>query len=186
MQLAVDAGARVIATAGSAEKLALCVDLGAEIVVDYTRDDFGAVAMEATGQRGVDVVFDNVGAAVMPASMNCLAYNGRYLMVGFASDKAVADEPFVVPRRLAMGNFRLCGVLLAYAPDEAVGPMKAAIGANFVPAGLGTAIHEQVLERILPGRVRTVVGRVAAFADLPEAIEAMASRRTSGRVILAL
>ena len=47
--------------------------------------------------RGVDVVFDNVGEAVMEKSLQCTAYNGRYLMMGFASNKLVADEPFIVP-----------------------------------------------------------------------------------------
>ena len=51
--------------------------------------------------RGVEVVFDNVGEAVMEKSMQCTAYNGRYLMMGFASNKLVADEPFIVPPRRA-------------------------------------------------------------------------------------
>ena len=186
VQLAVDAGARVIATVGSDEKVQLCRDLGAEIVVNYTAEDFAAAAMEATGQRGVDVVFDNVGAAVMPASMNCLAYNGRYLMMGFASDKTVADEPFLVPRRLSMGNFRLCGVLLAYAPPDAVPMMKAAIGANFVSSELGTQIHGEILDRIRAGRVRPVIGQVVPFDDLPAAITAMGNRATIGRVIVTI
>jgi len=54
----------------------------------------------------------------MEKSMSCIGYNGRYLMMGFASDKAVADEKLIVPRRIAVGNFKLCGVLLAYVPDE--------------------------------------------------------------------
>ena len=96
------------------EVAAACRDLGAEVVVNYTIEDFAATVMDATAQRGADVVFDNVGAAVMPASMNFLAYNGRYLMMGFASNKRVADEPFVVPRRIATANIHLCGVLWAY------------------------------------------------------------------------
>ena len=73
------------------------------------------VVLAETGNRGVDVVFDNVGEAVMEKSLQCTAYNGRYLMMGFASNKLVADEPFIVPRRIALGNLKLCGVLLAYA-----------------------------------------------------------------------
>ncbi len=61
----------------------------------------------ATDDRGVDVVFDNVGEAVMEASMKCIAYNGRYLMMGFASNKEVADEPFIVPRQVMGANVRL-------------------------------------------------------------------------------
>uniref|UniRef100_UPI0032991096 hypothetical protein n=1 Tax=Salmonella enterica TaxID=28901 RepID=UPI0032991096 len=80
--------------------------------------------------------------AVLDASLNCTAYNGRYLMMGFASDKTVADEKLVVPRRLGMANVKLCGVLLAYQPDAVVPLVKGAIGANFAPTSLGTRIQE--------------------------------------------
>jgi len=186
VQLAADAGARVIATVGSEAKKQLCLDLGAEVAIDYTVEDFAATVMEATGQRGVDVVFDNVGAAVMPASMNVLAYNGRYLMMGFASDKAVLDEPFLVPRRLATGNFKLCGVLLAYATPDVIPMMKAAIGANFVSSELGARLHADILDRLRAGRVRAVVGDVVPFEDLPTAMAAMAERRTTGRTVITL
>ena len=88
--------------------------------------------MAETGNRGVDVVFDNVGEAVLEASMNCTAYNGRYLMMGFASNKTVADEPFIVPRRLLSGNFKLCGVLFAYVTEGMAPLMKKGMGWNFV------------------------------------------------------
>ena len=186
VQLAADAGARVIATVGSEAKKQLCLDLGAEVAVDYHTEDFAATVMEATGQRGADVVFDNVGAAVMTASMNCLAYNGRYLMMGFASDKTVLDEPFLVPRRLATGNFKVCGVLLAYATPDVIPMMKAAIGANFVSSALGAHLHADILERLRSGRVRAVVGDVVPFAELPAAMTAMADRRTVGRTVVAV
>ena len=184
VQLAVEAGARVIATVGTDEKAQLCHDLGAEVVVNYTTDDFAAVAMDITGQRGVDVVFDNVGAGVMAASMNCLAYNGRYLMMGFASDKSVLDEPFLVPRRISTGNFKLCGVLLAYAPPEMIPMMKSAIGANFVSSELGAQMHGKILERVWSGRVTPIVGRVMPFEALPAAVSSMAKRETTGRTII--
>jgi NADPH2:quinone reductase len=186
VQLAVDAGARVIASVGTDRKADLCRELGAEIVVNYETEDLAATVMEATAQRGVDVVFDNVGAAVMPASMDCLAYDGRYLMMGFASDKTVLDEPFLVPRRLATGNFALCGVLLAYAPPEAIPMMKAAIGANFVSTELGARLHADVLDRVRAGRIRAVVGAVVPFDELPSAVAAMAARETVGRTVVAL
>ncbi|HXK23893.1 MAG TPA: zinc-binding dehydrogenase, partial [Myxococcota bacterium] len=124
VQLARNAGARVFATAGSAEKSKLCRDLGADVAIDYTTDDFAEVVLAETGGRGVDVVFDNVGDAVFEKSMKCLAYDGRYLMMGFASDKRVADEKWIVPRRIALGNCKLCGVLLAYAPDAMAQTLK--------------------------------------------------------------
>src|SRR2546427_3097778 len=104
IQLAVHAGARVIATASSDAKLQLCRDLGADVTINYKEQDFAQIVLDQTGDRGVDIVFDNVGQAVMEKSMSCLAYNGRYLMMGFASDKAVADEKLIVPRRVARGQ----------------------------------------------------------------------------------
>jgi NADPH2:quinone reductase len=186
VQLAKHAGARVIASVGSADKVDLCRELGADVVLDYTDDDVTAVALAETDGRGVDVVFDNVGEAVMAASMDAIAYNGRYLMMGFASDKTVADEKFVVPRRVAMGNFALCGVLLAYQPDEVVVGAKAAIGANFPPASLGARIHGQIIDLVLAGAVRAVVGSVVSFDEIPAALVAMSERRTVGRVVAVL
>jgi NADPH2:quinone reductase len=186
IQLAVDKGAHVIATVGSDEKVQLCRDLGAETVINYQTDEFAKVVLEQTANKGVDVVFDNVGEAVMAASMNCLAYNGRYLMMGFASDKTVADEKSIVPRRVAMGNFKLCGVLLSYADAERQKMMKELLGWNLPSDALGVEITRNIVEMVKAKRVRAVVGSVVEFEDVPEAIEAMANRETVGRTIVRL
>jgi NADPH2:quinone reductase len=183
IQLAKHVGATVFATVGSDAKKQLCTDLGADVVINYTTDDFAAVVMAETAQRGVDVVFDNVGERVLDASMNCLSYNGRYLMMGFASDKTFADEKLIVPRRLSMGNFKLCGVLLAYQPDEMVPRIKAGIGANFAPSSLGVHIQQQIVDLVLAGAIEPVIGSVVAFEDAPAALAAMANRETVGRVV---
>jgi NADPH2:quinone reductase len=184
IQLAKHAGARVFATAGTDEKVALCRELGADVSINYRDADFAAAVLEATGNRGVDVVFDNVGEAVMDASMNCIAYNGRYLMMGFASNKEVADEKFVVPRRIALGNFKLCGVLLAYAQPDMAAMVKSAMGWNFASDELGARIMREIVELVRAGAVRAVVGEVVAFGDLPAAVEALANRATVGRTIV--
>jgi NADPH2:quinone reductase len=186
IQLAKHAGARVLATAGGAEKVALCRALGADVAIDYTREDFAAIAMEQTQNRGVEVVFDNVGAAVFEKSLGCTAYDGRYLMMGFASDKTVADEKFVVPRRLLAGNLKLCGVLLAYAPEPVIPMMKKGMGWNFVPASRGAEITREVAALVQAGRLRPVIGRVAKFEEIPDAIAALANRETTGRTIVLL
>jgi len=186
IQLAVHAGARVFATVGSEEKIQLCRDLGADVVIDYTREDFAKIVLEQTDRRGVDVVFDGVGEAVMEASMKCIAYNGRYLMLGFASDKSRADEKFLVPRRISAGNFKLCGILLAYA-DAATAPIfKQAMGWNFVPAELGRKIHDAIVDLVSKKKIEPVVGRVVDFEALPAALDAMADRETVGRTIVKL
>lgn len=183
IQLAKRVGARVIATAGSAEKLALCEELGADCVVNYQKDDFAAAVMEFTKGKGVEVVFDNVGESVMEKSMNSLAYNGRYLMMGFASNKLVADEPFIVPRRVALGNCGVFGVLLSYADEAMVSVLKNAMGWNFPPRALGEQIQQTLMQLYHEGEIKALVGRHIAFEDLPAAIDDMAQRKTIGRVI---
>ena len=82
VQLATVAGARVIATAGSDAKLDLCRSLGASVAIDYTKSDFVAAVLEATDGRGVDVAFDSVGGEVTTKTFQCMAFNGRHLLVG--------------------------------------------------------------------------------------------------------
>ena len=184
VQLAKFAGARVFATASSEQKLELCRDLGADITINYEACDFSEVVLDETDGRGVDVVFDSVGKAVMQKSMKCTAYNGRYLIMGFASDKSVVDEKFIVPRTLSAGNFKICGVMLAYA-SEAVAPlMKRGAGWNFVPDQLGECIMREINDLVLGERIKPVVGRVSDFEEIPGAIEALANRQTLGRTIV--
>jgi NADPH2:quinone reductase len=184
VQLAKDTGATVFAAAGSAEKLALCRELGADVLIDYTTTDVADVVLAQTKGRGVDVVFDNVGEAVWQSSMKSLAYNGRYVMMGFASNKALADEPFIVPRTFMLTNARLCGVMLSYQPDHMVGAVKNAMGWNVAPTSLGTRIQQEILDRHRAGRIRAVVGEVVPFDELSQAVDAMRRRATVGRTIV--
>jgi NADPH2:quinone reductase len=184
VQLASHAGARVFATAGGEEKVQLCRDLGADVAIDYTATDFAEVVLAETGNEGVDVVFDNVGESVMEASMKCTRYNGRYVMMGFASNKAVADEPFLVPRRVMLGNLKLCGVMLAYAAPDVAEFLKTGMGWNFVPAARGAQVMDEIVRLVETGAVRPVVGAEVAFEDLPAAIAAMAGRGTVGRTVV--
>ena len=184
VQLAVNAGARVFATAGTDRKVELCRELGAEVAINYNSTDFSEIVLRETANQGVDVVFDNLGEAVMEPSMKCTKYNGRYLMMGFASNKLVADEKFIVPRRIALGNLKLCGVLLAYQPPEALEFLKTGMGWNFAPADLGDRVMREIVQLVLAGKVKPVVGHVVGFEDVPTAIDAMANRRTVGRTIV--
>jgi NADPH:quinone reductase len=186
IQLAKRVGARVFATAGTDEKVQLCEDLGADVAINYNDADFAQVVLAETANRGVEVVFDNVGEAVMEKSMQCTAYNGRYLMMGFASNKVVADEPFIVPRRVMLGNFKLCGVLLGYQQPEMAEMLKTAMGWNFASAALGAKIMREIVQLVLDQEIKPVVGRTIDFDDIPAAIEAMADRRTVGRTIVML
>jgi NADPH2:quinone reductase len=184
IQLAVHAGARVIATAGSPEKLAWCADLGADVTLDYHDPEWPAAVLAATGGVGVDVVFDNVGEAVLEGSLQCTRYNGRYIMMGFASNKVVADEPFLVPRRLMLSNLRLGGVMMAYAEPDMADFLKTAMGWNFVPAALGRRIMAEIVELVTSGRIRATVGQVVPFEQAPAALVALGDRATMGRTVV--
>jgi NADPH:quinone reductase len=186
IQLAKLRGARVFATAGTDAKVQLCRDLGADVAINYNEDDFAKVVLEETANRGVEVVFDNVGEAVMEASLKCTAYNGRYLMMGFASNKVVADEPFIVPRRIALGNLKLCGVLLAYAQPDMSEMLKTAMGWNFASGELGTRIMREIVGLALEHKIKAVIGQTIDFEAIPAAIEAMANRETVGRTVVML
>lgn len=186
VQLAKAFGATVFATCGSDEKVAFCKSLGADFVYNYETDDWAAGVLEETGNQGVDVVFDNVGPAVMEKSFACTAYNGRYLMMGFASDKTRADEASIVPRRVIMGNIKLCGVLLNYQSDEMVDFMKSAMGWNVAPRALGELAMADILELVRSGAVQAVVGATPSFAELPQAIVDLGERKTIGRTIVLL
>lgn len=186
VQAAKHVGARVLATAGSEAKLALCRQLGADVAINYRESNFVDIVLDETEGKGVDVVFDNVGEAVMSDSMKCIAYNGRYLMMGFASDKSHADEKFLVPRAIAAGNFTMCGAMLAYVPDVQSPAWKRAIGFNFVPASIGQRFMSEINELVIQRRIRPVVGQVVDFEALPAALEALAHRQTSGRTVVRL
>jgi NADPH2:quinone reductase len=186
VQLAVDRGARVFATAGSDEKVRLCQELGAHVAINYNTSDFAEIVLNETGGQGVDVVFDNVGEEVLEKSLQCTRYNGRYLMMGFASNKVVADEKFIVPRRIALGNLKLCGVLLSYQEPDALAFLKTGMGWNFIPNELGSRIMDEIISLVLAKRVRPVIGRVIDFEEMPAAIDALARRETVGRTIAML
>ncbi len=80
-------GATVIATASTAEKLAVCTQMGADHVINYTQG-FREQVKELTGDRGADVIYDPVGGDVFDESMRCIAPFGRLLIVGFTSGRA--------------------------------------------------------------------------------------------------
>jgi NADPH:quinone reductase len=178
IQLANVAGARVIATAGSEAKLDLCRSLGASIAINYRDGDFAEAVLAATDGNGVDVAFDSVGGEVTTKTFRCMAFNGRHLLVGFASGIEAEDEG-IIPRPVLFGNFSLYGVCHAYVDDTVA--LKAATGYNFPSHADGERVHARILELVTNGSVRPVIGSEVAFADLPQALQAMAERETVGR-----
>src|SRR5579871_1063674 len=106
IQLAHAFGARVFATAGSAEKCAACVKLGAERAIDHKREDFVAIIQAATQQKGVDVILDMVGGSYINRNLQILAMEGRLVQIAFLEgSKAEIDiGPLMMKRQTLTGS----------------------------------------------------------------------------------
>jgi len=101
IQLAKAFGARVIATAGSAEKCEACTKLGADRAVNYRSEDFVAVVKEVTGGKGADVILDMVGGDYVGRNYDCAAIDGRIVQIAFLQGpKATADFSKLMVKRL--------------------------------------------------------------------------------------
>jgi NADPH2:quinone reductase len=181
VQLGVHAGAQVIAVAGSAAKVELCRELGAQDVVNHRERDFVDAVLDVTAGRGVDVAFDSIGGEITERTFRCMAFNGRHLLVGFASGIAAEDEG-MVPRPILFGNFSVAGVCLAYVDDPVA--VKRATGHNFLASADAGRIHARIVELIGTGAVRPIVDRELPFEELPKGLAALEERDTTGRVVV--
>ncbi|CAN5119728.1 NADPH:quinone oxidoreductase family protein [soil metagenome] len=166
IQLGKAAGASVIATAGGPEKVAVCRELGADLAIDYTGEDFVAVVKEHTGGRGADVVYDPVGGDVFDASRRCLAFEGRLLVVGFTSGR-IPDAPAA---HALVKNYSVVGLHWGlYRTKE--------------PA-LIQQTHTALMSLYAGGAIKPLVSARFPLAEAPAALSALASRRTTGKVVL--
>ncbi len=181
VQLGAALGARVIATAGSAEKLERCRELGADLAVDYRTGDVAAALLDATDGRGVDVVCDLVGGETSMRTFPAVALGARYVLAGF-SGGIEAEDSGLPPRPLLFGNFDLCGVMLSYRSDPAV--VKRATGFNLFSRADGERVQAALVDLLDAGRIRTVVGRTAPWTELPAELTRLERRETIGRTVL--
>jgi NADPH2:quinone reductase len=179
--LSVALGARVFATAGSPEKLDFCRGLGADLALDYEHDDIVDAVLDATEGRGVDVVCDLVGGQTTVRTFPCVAHGGRHVLAGF-SGGIEAEDTGIVPRPILFGNFDLCGVMLSYRTDPL--SVKRVSGFNLFSRADGERVHAHLVELLDAGRIRTVVGRTAPWAELPAELTRLANRETVGRTVL--
>ncbi|MBA2476209.1 MAG: NADPH:quinone oxidoreductase family protein [Actinobacteria bacterium] len=164
VQVARHLGARVVATAGSAEKLALAGELGAELTIDYRSDDFVARVREELD--GVDIVVDPVGGPVLVESLKALRPLGVAIAIGFAGGPwQPLDPALLVGRNIGVQGFYL-GRLMSLAPEL----VQEAIG--------------EVVELWRQGAVRPVVGGEYPFAEAAEAHRSIEDRKSVGKVLL--
>jgi len=180
IQLGVAAGAHVLAVAGGAEKGALCRSLGAEQAIDRDTDDVFDAVMAHTGDHGADVCVDMVGGAGTEATWTCMAYEGRYVPVGFNDDpeSGQTGKPL---RKVSMGNFSLHGVMLSY--NEAPTFLRK-FGVQPNPVALGAEVHGALCRLVTEGRIRPVIGRRIGMDEVARALDDHEQRRTSGRTVV--
>jgi NADPH2:quinone reductase len=166
IQLARYWGARVVATAGGADKVALCRQLGADVAIDYRAEPIADAVRRATDGRGVDVVIDPVGGEVTRESLRCLAWGGRLVIVGFAGG-SIADLP---ANRLLLKNASALGVYWgAYRAHH--------------PEIVASVFHE-IFALHRAGVVRPLVRDVFPLEQAERALRAIAARETVGKVLL--
>jgi NADPH2:quinone reductase len=180
IQLAKAFGATVVATAGSDEKVEFCRSLGADYGINYRSGDFVRYVDDVTNGRGVDVAFDTVGGAVTTETFRAMAFNGRHLIIGFASGIESEEHPLPIQPSI-YGNFDLVGICFAYADSPR--PARP-FGMNFLSTAQGVDIWSHILQLTRAGTVRPVIGQEIEFADVPAGLKALEGRETTGRTVV--
>lgn len=168
IQSARAAGARVLTTAGSAQKLARCRELGADTAINYRTEDFTARVREETGGAGVDVVLDIMGGSYLDANLRSLAVGGRLVVIGLMGGRrAELDLGRMLVKRLSVHATAL----------------------RSRPLAEKTEIVSQVARRVWPlvaaGTVRPVVDRILPLREAAAAHRIMESSEHVGKILLA-
>jgi NADPH:quinone reductase-like Zn-dependent oxidoreductase len=158
IQVAKRAGARVITTAGSDEKLAKATELGADAVINYTTEDITARVREETGGRGVDVVLEHVGGSVFERSLAAVADGGRVVVCGGHAGEVVNLDLIELFRH----EWSVIGCARATEPEL-----------------------RHVVELVGRGELEPVVSAVLPLAEAAEAHRLMEDRRQFGKLVLA-
>src|SRR5262245_11818080 len=159
-------GARVIAAASSAEKLAVCRAHGADETIDYATEDLRARLKAITGDRGVDVVYDPVGGPYAEPAVRSTAWRGRYLVVGFAN----GEIPRIPLNLLLLKGSSLVGVYWGdWTRRE---PEPAAAG------------MEELHGWLAAGKLKPHLAGCYPLARAAEAIAALASRKVAGKLVV--
>jgi len=159
-------GARVIATAGSEDKLAFSLAQGADHALDYSDATWVDRVKELTGGRGADVIYDPVGGDVFDLSSKCIAPEGRLLVIGFASGRI----PSIAANRVLLKNMSLVGVLWGgYVQSHPEYPAPT---------------HAALAQMYAAGQIHPAVGAAYNFDHLPTALRDLANRRVMGKAVV--
>jgi NADPH2:quinone reductase len=169
IQMAKALGHRVFATAGSDEKCRACEALGAERGINYRTEDFVEVVKAATGGKGVDVILDMVAGDYVTREINCLADDGRLVIIALLGGaKATADLAQILRRRLT-----ITGSTLRPRPIE----FKAAIVAK---------LRQHIWPLLESGKIKPVIYKVFPLEEAAEAHKLMESSTHVGKIVLKL
>ncbi len=159
-------GARVIATAGGPEKLDVARRAGADVTIDYRKEDWVARVKQETDGRGADVIYDSVGGEIFDKSLKCIAWNGRLLVIGFAS----GEIPSARANRILLKNISVVGLHWgAYVVHE---PER-------IPE-----TFDALFRLYAEGKIKPVIFKTYGLEDVSTALEALGSRRTYGKLII--
>lgn len=161
-------GARVIAVASTAEKLAICRDHGADVAIDYTAGDLKQALRDATGGAGVDIVYDCVGGAAAESALRALKWQGRFLVVGFAS----GEIPKLPLNLLLVKGVSAIGVFWGEAVKRD-------------PAGHRQNMSE-LLQAVADGRLKPRIHATYTLDDIAEAMRVLDRREATGKVIISV
>jgi putative PIG3 family NAD(P)H quinone oxidoreductase len=167
IQVAKALGARVIVTAGSDERLVRCGALGADLGINYKTQDFVKVIDEFTSGRGVDVILDVMGGSYLARNVDCLAIDGRLVVIGLMGGaKAELNIAALLSKRASVAATNLRG----RTPDEK-GEILAALTANLWPV-------------ISAGTVRPIVDRVLPITEAAEAHRLLEAGEVFGKLVM--
>lgn len=167
IQLATALGAKVIATAGSAEKCEACLKLGAQRAINYNDEDFVDVVKAETAKRGVDVILDMVGGEYVDRNIRSLGDDGRLVYIGFQSgSKVTVDLMRVMLKRLT-----LTGSTLRIRPTE-------------IKGGIARAVEAHALPLLASGSVRVVIDSTFPLRDAGQAHARMETSQHIGKIVL--
>jgi NADPH2:quinone reductase len=166
IQLAKAAGATVLATASSDDRLERLAAHGCDHGINYVRDDLAKKTMEITGGKGADLIVDSVGGDTLVRSVAALAYRGRISWVGDAGRDPNPPDVGMIKGK----NARLTGVFLG--AEMAYNPQRT------------HAMIDALLARVASGDLDVVIDRVFHLAEAADAHRYIESRRAFGRVLM--
>jgi len=166
VQLGKAAGARVIGVVGGERKAEVARALGADVVVDRLSQDFVQVVKEVTDGRGADVVYDSVGGEAYARSTKCIAFEGRILVVGFASGQI----PSAALNHALVKNYSIVGLHWGLYQAK-------------MPELIGEC-HRQLTKLVAEGAIRPLVSERLGLEEVPDVLQRLADGDTVGRIVV--